>query len=156
MPAPKEKDAPRGTATIKTSSKYVSLRMRTLPLPKNITEFLVKHGTSIKTLYEAVHGEESVDVATKEDAALLEGAESTILNASDFRKGLLETLKKLPAVEKEFWTKAIDSIIAFGPKRIGPNLLIDETDLFKKLYVSHSLSDSTLLMKLQSRSPKVL
>ena len=134
MAAPRSKDLPRGTVVGVISSKQLSFRVRVRPMPEQLTEFLQKHSQSIRRLY--------AEKKTQEDRSK-EGSDATIdqedadglheildnedtLTLHDFKKGLRNALRELKD-RKEFWTNAVEKISAFGPKRIGPNALIDAT-----------------------------
>lgn len=71
-----------------------------------------------------------------ENDALLEAHQVRVLTAQEFKKGLQEVLdKECPPNEREVWAGVVDKIAAFGPRRIGPNILVDSTGagLFRPL-----------------------
>lgn len=141
MPPPKSKDLPRGTVVTTTSSNYVSTRIHTRPLPKNVVDFLNKNVASAKKLYEASRTETSAEVSKELAGAVsAQDAAAKTLSLEEFRAGLKEAFARSPNASKErdLWAGVIDKIVAFGPKRIGPNILIDSSDnaQFKKLFVT--------------------
>jgi ribosome assembly protein 1 len=115
-----------------------------------VTEFLVKHTGAVKRLYserkareeeQAVpghvsnggeqHGEEGMngeDIEQKEIESedSLEDA-GQALSIEEFKSRLKEAFAEEKS-EKEVWKDVIEKICAFGPRRVGPNLLIDGTD----------------------------
>ncbi|KIW64517.1 hypothetical protein PV04_09445 [Phialophora macrospora] len=136
MEAPKNKDLPRGTALAVTASKTVSVRLRVRPLPKNVTEFLIKNGPSIRRLYAEKQAQE--ESGTLSDAEGVDNGETADLgNEAGGDQGsnlsLLQFRQQLQAVfdevteDKEVWTKVVSKICGFGPRRVGPNLFIDAT-----------------------------
>ncbi|KAJ9634961.1 Cytoplasmic GTPase/eEF2-like protein (ribosomal biogenesis) [Knufia peltigerae] len=128
MEAPKTKD-PRGTALAVTASKTVTVRLRVRPLPQTVTEFLIKHGPSLRRLYaEKQAQEDGVEVEKEEvvDLGNEMGNERSTLSLQEFRKQLQDVFDDLKE-DREAWTKVISRICAFGPRRVGPNLLIDAT-----------------------------
>ena len=131
MPPPKSKDLPRGTVVTTTASSYVSVRIHTRPLPDKVVEFLNKNVASAKKLYEASRSEASPESAKELSGGLvsLQDATAKILSLEEFRAGLKEAFAKseIADKDKEVWAGVIDKIIAFGPKRIGPNILVDTT-----------------------------
>lgn len=137
MSPPKDKDLPRGTAQSSTPSKHVSIRIRTRPLPTSVTEYLIENSLSIKRLYSERRGSEEEgegrDVGVKaeldENDILLEANKAKVLSLADFKRGLKEAFEEAPSAEKEknVWVDAVERIAAFGPRRIGPNILFDKT-----------------------------
>lgn len=153
MEPPKNKDLPRGTAVAVTASKTVSVRLRVRPLPRNVTEFLVKNGPSIRRLYAEKQSQE--DAQKDGNEAEKENSETTAdlsndaghdrgnLSLQDFRKQLQAAFDEAEE-EKEVWQKVISRICGFGPRRVGPNVLIDATGtgICKRfLFEHHELKD---------------
>ncbi|KAM0722463.1 hypothetical protein Q7P37_001904 [Cladosporium fusiforme] len=143
MNPPKDPALGRGRVEALTTSKQVSVRLRVVPLPAPVTEFLVKHTGAVKRLYsERVAQEQERNThANAEDETAAEGediaeqeieAEDTsaeggqVLSKEEFRQGLTEAFAE-EKHEKEIWKDVVDKITAFGPRRVGPNLLIDAT-----------------------------
>lgn len=136
MIALKDTSVRRGTATITSPSGDVTIRIR--PLPDTVKEFLIKHAESMKQflLDRKTRVEEEGDVAT--ERVTLEKR----LSFQDFRKEFQEILN----AEGGDWSRIIDRhyippfqtnnrICAFGPRRLGPNILVDSTDLgFRRMY----------------------
>ncbi|KAF9629564.1 Translation elongation factor EFG/EF2 [Lasiodiplodia theobromae] len=142
MNPPQNKDLPRGTVVAVTTSKHVTIRLRVRPLPAPVTEFLAKNAGAIKRLYAERRAEEEekkgvVDAPEGEGEQEEEGKEEleadidvteggNVLTIKDFRKQLLDAFAEAKG-ESEVWAGIAEKIAAFGPRRIGPNLLIDET-----------------------------
>jgi hypothetical protein len=84
----KDSSVRRGTAMITSPNGDVTIRIRTRPLPKSVTEFLLKHTESMKhfLLDRRTRVEEDVDLAT--ERIIVEKR----LSLSDFRKELEEIL----------------------------------------------------------------
>lgn len=133
LPANKEKEGvsiPRGQSEIKINSKYLTLKVQTVPLPSNVTEFLTKHATSIKAIVEEKLAKKSNKVEEEEeqtgDAAPIVG--SNLLAAKELEALLKEEFAKSKKEGGPFahlWDNVVDQIWAFGPRRIGSNLLIN-------------------------------
>ena len=141
MAAPKTKDLPRGTVIGSTSSTQVTVRLHVRPLPEALTEFLDKNSGEIRRLYakkkatEAIQrGMESQDGIEADEIDAEHVIGTTVMSMQDFKTSLRETIKELR--DRDFWTNAIEHITAFGPRRVGPNLLVDATDsnICQKLY----------------------
>ena len=136
MSAPKSNDIPRGTVVGTTTSKQISFRIRVRPLPAVLTEFLEKHRDDVRRLYAVKKAQEgsrrgnegSSDAGDHEDDdSKIQGAiRSDTMSLEDFKKALKESLAE-QTDHKEFWENVIERITAFGPRMIGPNLLIDST-----------------------------
>ncbi|KAF4307684.1 Translation elongation factor EFG/EF2 [Botryosphaeria dothidea] len=146
MNPPQNKDLPRGTVVAVTTSKHVTVRLRVRPLPAAVTEFLAKNVGAIKRLYAQRRAEEQEKkggaAATNEEQPEEEVGEGDVglvadvdvaeagqvLTIKDFRKQLLEAFAEAKG-EREVWEGVVEKIASFGPRRTGPNLLVDETGL---------------------------
>ncbi|KAM0264879.1 hypothetical protein ACHAQJ_000395 [Trichoderma viride] len=145
MRPPANKELGRGTVVSSTSSKQVNLTIRVHPLPTNVTEFLLKNGDAIKRLHNARKsaeeqgGEDSEDVV-EEDTELTAGAAISVEELKAQLQKELETGKG-----REGWKGLIDRIAGFGPRRTGPNLLIDATKegILPKIFAMSKTSDAT-------------
>ena len=135
MSAPVNKDLPRGTIIGITTSKQVTVRLRVRPLPAKITEFLEKHTNDIRRLYAEKKAQEksrSSDGDPSDELTELEESNDNsllttdTLSLSEFRKALKEVIVESKD-HVDFWINAVEKTTAFGPRRIGPNLLVDST-----------------------------
>ncbi|CAN8097365.1 unnamed protein product [Discula destructiva] len=137
MKPPANKELGRGGVVGVTSSKQVTLTLKVRPLPAEVTEFLGKNAGAIKHLYAKKAASDrakdgSANTTTSEqasdDGSLDEDTdilEAKCLSVEDFTKQLktvLETGKGRDPLKN-----IIDNIAGFGPRRTGPNLLIDAT-----------------------------
>ncbi|KAF2863222.1 P-loop containing nucleoside triphosphate hydrolase protein [Piedraia hortae CBS 480.64] len=125
MSPPKDPSLGRGRVETVTSSKQMKLRLRVVPLPEPVTEFLVKHSGTVKRLYseqkrhEEAHEEEVRNI--EEGVAAKAGSD---LSLSEFKQGISKAFSEAPG---EGWKDAAERITAFGPRHVGPNVLIDRT-----------------------------
>ncbi|KAF2126568.1 P-loop containing nucleoside triphosphate hydrolase protein [Dothidotthia symphoricarpi CBS 119687] len=131
MNAPKDPNLPRGTVIGVTASKHVSVRLRVRPLPPSVTEFLSKNAGAIKRLYSEARtdADPHPEVAGGEQDGMEEAEQREIgqsLSLVDFKKQLNDAFAEAKG-QKEIWTDVIEKITAFGPRRIGPNILVDTT-----------------------------
>ncbi|KAK6207918.1 elongation factor Tu GTP binding domain-containing protein [Colletotrichum tabaci] len=151
MRPPANKDLGRGVVVGTTSSKQVSIRLQVRPLPADATDFLLKNGDVIKRMYSdrtaASQGGDSTPAAEATSESATAGAEekididtdvtaaAKIMSLDDFRSGLQSALESTRS-GREHFKSAVDRIAAFGPRRTGPNLLIDSTKegLLTKLF----------------------
>jgi len=68
--------------------------------------------------------DESAEHAVIEEKGIVETGKK--LSLDEFRKRLTEAFAEAKA-EKEIWNGVVDKIAAFGPRRVGPNVLVDIT-----------------------------
>ncbi|KAI5807147.1 P-loop containing nucleoside triphosphate hydrolase protein [Geopyxis carbonaria] len=135
MAPPKDANLPRGTVVAVTPSKQTTVRIRTRPLPAAVTQFLIQNSGSIKQLYSTKQGTEEPAGELNEEEKL-QLAKTKLMSMDEIRKGLEKAFKKAPSREREVWAGVLDKLTAFGPRRIGPNILIDDTPSgsFRKLF----------------------
>ncbi|KAL6890927.1 P-loop containing nucleoside triphosphate hydrolase protein [Trichoderma evansii] len=145
MRPPANKELGRGTIVSSTSSKQVNLTLRVQPLPTNVTDFLLKNGDAIKRLYNVrksaeEQGEESNEEVIEADTELTAGAAISVEELRTQLQKELETGKG-----REGWKGLVDRIAGFGPRRTGPNLLIDATKdgILPKIFATTKASEAT-------------
>ena len=135
MAPPKNKDVPRGTYIGTTTSKQFTVRLRVRCLPGTVTEFLGRSVGLIRRLYSKRKAEEkstrglagdSQIVDEQDEANELPATDIDLLSMLDFRERLQAIFAEVKG-EETIWAGAIENIVAFGPRRTGPNLLIDLT-----------------------------
>lgn len=146
MNAPRDAALGRGRVVGVTTSKQVTVSIRVAPLPAPVTEFLVKHTGAVKRLYSERkaaeeeqktggegdgesegRGDEGEEVGEQEIEAEDTAADAgQNLSMTEFKKQLGEAFAEAKG-EKEEWKDAVEKITAFGPRRVGPNVLIDNT-----------------------------
>lgn len=146
MRPPVNKELGRGAVVTTTSSKQVTFSLRIRPLPPNVTDFLVKNGDSIKRIYSERKAADASDDESEDgeikvavDAALASG---TILSAEELKRELQQQLER--GKGRDGWKNAVDLIAGFGPRRTGPNLLIDSTKdgILPKIFGASKNADS--------------
>lgn len=142
---PKEKSlTPRGHGEIRNDHLVVNLRIE--PLPKQITDFLNTNALRIEKLVSAKRSnskeeflEESTIVHTPEVEISKEEQKDWNHLKSDLTAVYKQAIKPSDgATSDEDNTKIFDnlvnSIVSFGPRRIGPNILTDPNgNLFRKV-----------------------
>ena len=143
MNPPRDQALGRGRVQGITSSKQITVRLTVRPLPIPVTQFLVKHTGALKRLYserqaqeeERALGDHANTVVPQlpeetEDRGLdvLDAAVDTgrDLTMAELKKELGEAFSAAK-FDRDAWKVAVDKITAFGPRRIGPNVLIDAT-----------------------------
>ena len=121
MAPPKTADQPRGTIIGSVQQGLITFNLRAVPLPEDVTTFLIANLSTLKRLQRDRRlGREEVE-SDEARGDVAEGVEPT--KPEDFWP---ELDKLLNASGKE-WTGVAEQIWAFGPRRVGPNLLVDRT-----------------------------
>lgn len=136
MAPAKNPELGRGTVLAVSPSKQMTLRLRVVPLPEAVTEFLIKQGGTVKLLQsekraEATKSDESTEAKQPAESAGVDAAdearEGAVLSLKEFREELTKVFDEEVKEDKELWKNIVDRITAFGPRRIGPNILVDAT-----------------------------
>jgi ribosome assembly protein 1 len=141
MNPPQDPNLPRGTVIGVTVSKQVTVRLRVRPLPATVTEFLSKNAGAIKRLFSDQRDEEerkrlANDISAEDGNVEQDGMEEAEQLETGHTLTLEEFKKQLQAAfddkdnkgQKEIWAGVIEKIAAFGPRRVGPNILVDTTN----------------------------
>ena len=115
MAPPKTAGAPRGTIHGSVLSGLVTYTIRAIPLPPKITEFLAANSATMAKMLSSKANDEEQDAPSDIQAA------TRVLEPEQFWQEL-EALFKKAGPE---WADAADRIWAFGPKRLGANILLD-------------------------------
>ncbi|KAJ4304269.1 Cytoplasmic GTPase/eEF2-like protein (ribosomal biogenesis) [Collariella sp. IMI 366227] len=139
MRPPNNKELGRGVVVGTTSSKQVTITLRARPLPKEVTDFLLKNSAGVKRLYSDRKAAEeggsdripSPEPATETQEDSAEADDEISLAAKALSpEELAKQLQSQFDSEKDrldSWKSIVDRIVSFGPRRTGPNLLIDAT-----------------------------
>ena len=137
MTAPRSKDRPRGTVVSSFGSQQVTLRLRTMPLPQPVTEFLIKHAAAVRQLYAERHAHYEKEVGEFVKLDIINGVEpDASADEAHHKSGALSILDFREKLRKAFgntrdhegtWHDVIEKISSFGPRRSGPNIFIDAT-----------------------------
>jgi ribosome assembly protein 1 len=137
MNPPKYPELGRGRIDVVTTSKQITVRLSVRPLPETVTNFLVKNTAAVKRLYsEKKAGQQDSPAAVEEteeqeteheagnDVGTVELGRA--LSMEEFKAQLSTAFAEVKG-DKDVWQDAIERITAFGPRRVGPNVLIDAT-----------------------------
>lgn len=126
-PAPmRDSELGRGVVTLELEEEgHVDLKMHVTPLPQKVVSFLIYNRVSVAAL---------AGVKSAEDETEDSSVNQTVLEKDDFKAQLEKIL------EKEKCTFTADQICAFGPKRVGSNILIDNSEkgLLRRFFGSNS------------------
>ena len=132
MKPPANKELGRGTVIAVTTSKQVTIRLRVRPLPTEVSEFLTKNSSAIKRLYSDRQAEEMGQQSDSQQDAEQEDVEddlvdnTRVLSVAEFKKQLQTAFESVKG-QRDVWANAVEQITAFGPRRTGPNILVDVT-----------------------------
>ena len=137
MNSPKYPELGRGRIDVVTTSKQITVRLSVRPLPESVTRFLVKNTAAVKRLYsekKAVQQDSSAAAEDTEeqdaeheagnDVGIVESGR--VLSMDEFKAQLSTAFADVKG-DKDIWQDAAEKITAFGPRRVGPNVLIDAT-----------------------------
>ena len=123
MAPPKTKDAQRGTVHGTVLNGLVNFTVRAIPLPAPVITYLLGHTSTIARMLSQ-HGREAEDddgSAEERDAAEGTHEQGRSISSMQFWDELEQLLRKAGGE----WVGAADRVWAFGPKRMGANLLLD-------------------------------
>ncbi|KAJ5160205.1 Ribosome assembly protein 1 [Penicillium canariense] len=140
MAPPKNPELGRGAVLSVSASKQMTLRLRVVPMPTAVTDFLTKQVGTIKRLQAEKHSaaEAKPDAEnTAEESAqqievtgadtVVEVGEGNVLSMKEFRDELDKVFNEEVKEDQELWKDVVNRITAFGPRRVGPNILVDAT-----------------------------
>ncbi|KAG0054146.1 Cytoplasmic GTPase/eEF2-like protein (ribosomal biogenesis) [Linnemannia elongata] len=119
----KSETGARGTIVATTPNRHVRFVVRTVPIPEILKKYLLDHAEQIQSYVEDNGG--SSNTKNNSGAAVLMGEVETGEKAKAQKK-LLDELTPLFAQAGEDWKGREKDILAFGPRRVGPNLLINQ------------------------------
>nr|XP_034986724.1 elongation factor-like GTPase 1 [Zootoca vivipara]XP_034986726.1 elongation factor-like GTPase 1 [Zootoca vivipara] len=108
-----------GLITISTPNKYATLSIRATPLPEEVTQLLEKNSGLIRTI-------EQFSSYLNEGKKTEEMNPKTFEQIQEFKKRLEENL---PGRK---WRNAVDGIWSFGPRKCGPNILLNRCEGYKR------------------------
>ncbi|KAG0277351.1 Cytoplasmic GTPase/eEF2-like protein (ribosomal biogenesis) [Linnemannia gamsii] len=117
----KSETGARGTIVATTPNRHVRFVVRTVPIPEDIKKYLSDNAEQIQAYVEDNGG----IAKNNSGVAVLTGEVETGEKAKAQKK-LLEELTPLFAKAGEEWKGREKDILAFGPRRVGPNLLINQ------------------------------
>lgn len=114
----------RGTILGSVQAGLVTFTIRAVPLPESITNFLIANLTTLKKLQRDRRlGSKAVENDSVDDIRA-EGVDASLeVGVEEF----WGTLEELCLASGKEWVGVAEQVWAFGPRRIGPNLLIDRT-----------------------------
>ena len=130
MAPPKTANAPRGTMHGSASHSLATFTVRAVPMPAELTEYLQRNQSIIarleREMHDHVNGNQqqvSREDETEEELAVAHGelVQKPTVKLEDFWSTFAEVAKKAGGE----WERRASHVWAFGPNRIGQNLLLD-------------------------------
>ncbi|KAJ8340377.1 hypothetical protein SKAU_G00350100 [Synaphobranchus kaupii] len=107
-----------GLVTLTTSNKLATVGVRAMPLPEEVTRLLEGNSDLIRTM-------EQFNLSVKEGKTL-EINQKTLESIRDFKEKLEADLQGWK------WRNAVGHIWSFGPRRYGPNILLNNLDGYQR------------------------
>ncbi|XP_072134445.1 elongation factor-like GTPase 1 isoform X2 [Mobula birostris] len=101
-----------GLVTLNTPNKLSTVSVRAMPLPDSVTQLLEEHSDLIRTM-------EQFNLSVKEGREAQEINSTTLEAIKTFKQKLEENF-----VGRK-WRNAVNQISSFGPRRYGPNILLN-------------------------------
>ncbi|XP_072321106.1 elongation factor-like GTPase 1 [Eucyclogobius newberryi] len=117
-----------GLVTLTTPNRLATVSIRAVPLPHEVTSLLESSAELVRTL-------EQVNMSLRE-GRVLEVSPRTLEEIS----ALKERLEALLPGHR--WRNAVERIWAFGPRRYGPNILLNSVESYQRPSVWQCLSSS--------------
>lgn len=107
-----------GLVTLNTPNKLALVGIRAIPLPEEVTKLLEMNSDLIRTM-------EQFSMFAREGKTL-EISQKTLEEIQDFKSKLEGHL------QGRKWRNAVDRIWAFGPRRCGPNILLNSVEGYQR------------------------
>ena len=107
-----------------TPNNSCRLRLRAEPLPEPVTTLLEKSEDLVKTLEHFT----SAKIADKQDIQEATMTDETIKHLLEFKEKLKEAFRS----EGNGWTDVVDQIWSFGPRKVGPNILLNRIEGYNR------------------------
>ncbi|XP_020603142.1 elongation factor-like GTPase 1 isoform X1 [Orbicella faveolata] len=124
-------DKEKGLIEIRTANKLCSVHIRAMPLPEDVTQLLDKKSDLIKILVTV-----SSATSISERRQL---AEQVKLSTREALKCFYQELCNAFKEAGSMWDGAADHIWAFGPRRVGSNVLLNRIPGYKRPSMWHTL-----------------
>ncbi|XP_072237157.1 elongation factor-like GTPase 1 [Leuresthes tenuis] len=117
---------PSGLVTLTTPNRLATVGIRAIPLPQDVNRILESSSDVIRTL-------EQINISLREGKTV-----DISLRTLEAIAGLKAQLENLLQGRK--WRNAVERIWAFGPRRNGPNILLNSLKAYKRPSVWQCLS----------------
>ncbi|KAJ3105210.1 Cytoplasmic GTPase/eEF2-like protein (ribosomal biogenesis) [Phlyctochytrium planicorne] len=125
--ADEKKNLPVGTVIVSTANQLATIRVRAVPLPRSVVAILESNSGPLKSILESNESQKKWQrfySSFKDSTDNLEIAKFL----KDFQFAFDEAIEESDFTEKGVWSGLIPRIWSFGPRDVGPNLLINLMD----------------------------
>ncbi|CAB0014962.1 unnamed protein product [Nesidiocoris tenuis] len=122
---------PDGTISLHTPNRQCLIRIKCCPLPPNVTTFLEDNADLIKASINAANSTLGKMVSSFEACSIsTQNSKKIADDVAKFKAQLIDLFKG----DSGAWCDAsvVENIWSFGPKRCGPNLLINQIEDFDR------------------------
>ncbi|TMW65312.1 hypothetical protein Poli38472_007954 [Pythium oligandrum] len=123
-----EEEDPK-VAVCTTPNGAFTLKVRALPLPEGVAQLLEEHVDDLRRLVERRKAQDGEEAQEEVEAAIIEEAVEDTTGGADVPEpvGFVHRLEALLRASPEtFWkTLPLERMWSFGPRRVGPNVLIN-------------------------------
>ncbi|KAJ0001586.1 hypothetical protein NQD34_001382 [Periophthalmus magnuspinnatus] len=116
--SPQGRSSDSGLVTLTTPNRLATVSVRAIPLPQEVTRLLDSSAELVRTL-------EQVNMSLREGRDL-EVSPRTMEQISELKQRLEALL------QGHRWRNAVDRIWAFGPRRCGPNILLNSVESYSR------------------------
>ncbi|XP_014340293.1 elongation factor-like GTPase 1 [Latimeria chalumnae] len=121
---------PDGQVAMTTPNKLASISMRSMPLPKEVTQLLEENSELIRTM-------EQFNLLLKEGGKAQDINQQTLEKIQEFKQKLEQNF------QGRKWRNAVNQIWSFGPRRYGPNILLNRIEDYQRPSVWQCLDKLT-------------
>lgn len=126
MAPPKSEGLPRGTIQVSASGGLVKYRVRAVPLPSTVVDFLLANLRTIRRLLQ--RDRQHDNTAAEEEETSTQGAQENG-QAREVKMDMYwSKLAEILDASGSQWKNRVDQIWSLGPRKIGPNILFDTRD----------------------------
>ncbi|XP_029430609.1 elongation factor-like GTPase 1 isoform X2 [Rhinatrema bivittatum] len=119
-----------GLITVTTPNKLATLSVRAMPLPEEVTRLLEENSSLIRTM-------EQINLSLNEGSNTHEINHKTLDSILAFKQKLEQHL------QGRKWRNTVDQIWSFGPRRYGPNILVNRLEGYQRPSVWQCLEKVT-------------
>uniref|UniRef100_A0A0A9XJZ8 Ribosome assembly protein 1 n=1 Tax=Lygus hesperus TaxID=30085 RepID=A0A0A9XJZ8_LYGHE len=145
-----------GVVSMHTPNKQSLIRILCAPLPPKVTDILEKHGNLLKTLDKLTGKKDTISLCDRVDGISINEArvgalivpKKIISELTTFKDEIKEALKDSEGIWSD--PNLVDKIWSFGPRRCGPNVLINQIEGFERNVWNNTDSFNSPLMEYDS------
>ncbi|GMM38403.1 GTPase [Saccharomycopsis crataegensis] len=118
------------------TSKAIEFKISVKPLPAPITSYLNTNIALINSVMNLKSKQENIKKLEDDLSKIID----VQLNSDEIKKQISKNKDNFYNATEDIKASIINNIVTFGPKRIGPNLLIDKSGKLSNLNVKQTLS----------------